>query len=119
MSGDDDEWAVDADGVDDSADQQDDQWDVDADSVGDSADEEDDEWRFSLEDLEDDDGTENGTPEGEDDEVGDNVFGTLQSATEELEPGSPSLENTAFVVLGIVLALLLFAQFILVILGGP
>lgn len=113
MSGDDDEWAVD-----------DNQFEEPADS--DESDET-DEWRFSLEDLEDDpesvspDDTrqEGDEPEAGGEDAGGNVFGSLQSAAEEVESGSPSPENVVFVVVGIVLALLLFAQFFLVIVGGP
>lgn len=113
MSGDDNEWAVDDEQFDDPGDV--DQSDGPADDVAveNGDDTADDEWRYSLEDIEDDD------EESEDDEEGaGNVFGSIQSATDELESGSPSLENVFFVVVGVVLALLLFAQFLLVIIGG-
>jgi len=109
MSGDDDEWTVDDEQFESSADREAAADEGTADTV-----EEDDEWRFSLSDLEDDEET----ADDEEDEVGGNVFGSLQGAAEELEAGSPSKENVFFVVVGIVLALLFFAQFVLVIVSG-
>lgn len=60
--------------------------------------EEDREWRFELEDLEDD-----GEVESE---------GIVGAADESVEPGSPTLEGTAFVLLGAVFAALALAGMI-------
>jgi ABC-type Na+ efflux pump permease subunit len=110
MSGDDDEWTVDDEQFESSAERE-----TAEDSSADTV-EEDDEWRFSLSDLEDD---EEAVSEADgEDEVGGNVFGSLQGAAEELEAGTPSKENAFFVVVGVVLALLFFAQFLLVIVSG-
>ena len=109
MSGDDDEWTVDDEQFESSAERE-----TAEDSSADTV-EEDDEWRFSLSDLEDDEET---SEESDEDEVGGNVFGSIQGAAEELEAGTPSKENAFFVVVGVVLALLFFAQFLLVIVSG-
>lgn len=47
--------------------------------------------------------------------VGGNVFGSAVSDTDTIEPGTPTLENTVFVVVGLVLASLVFFQFYLLI----
>jgi hypothetical protein len=67
---------------------------------------EDDEWRFSLEDLEDD------QPTGEGSDDGGNVAGDFLP-DEALEPGEIDLENAIFVGLGVVLAGLVFVAFLL------
>jgi len=76
------------------------------------ADDEDGGWKFELEDLPEDD------PEGDadDGETEEGEEGNVAGAVvleEPLEPGSPSLENTAFVLLGALCTVLLF----LVVLG--
>ena len=110
MSGDDDEWTVDDEQFESSAERE---TAEDSDTV-----EEDEEWRFSLSDLEDDEETGEDEESDEEDDVGGNVFGSIQGAAEELEAGTPSKENVFFVVVGVVLALLFFAQFLLVIVSG-
>ncbi|WP_254537274.1 DUF7312 domain-containing protein [Halomarina litorea] len=69
----------------------------------------DDQWRFGVDDL-----GEAGEGDGTDDgETGEGVLGSTDSRLPDPEPGSPSLENTAFVLLGsltvvAIIALLLF-----------
>ena len=60
-------------------------------------------------------------PSEDDDQsaVGGNVFGSMSSDTEVIEPGTPSRENILFVLLGIFLGLLVFAQFYLLVAGVP
>ena len=62
--------------------------------------EDDREWRFELEDLEDD-----GEGDGDDE-------GLVETVEESIEPGSPTLEGTAFVLLGAVFAALALAGMI-------
>jgi hypothetical protein len=66
---------------------------------------EDDEWKFSLEDLEDDgtDATDPGadeTGEGDGDGADDEEPGSFLGGDDDPEPGTPTLEGTAFVLLG-------------------
>jgi hypothetical protein len=71
-------------------------------------------WKFEIEDLPQDDG-EAAAGTDEDDDEGDeegNVAGSMV-LDQPLEPGSPSMENTAFVLLGALCTVLLF----LVVLG--
>jgi hypothetical protein len=70
-------------------------------------------WKFELEDLPDEDAPDEGTADGEaaGDEEG-NVAGSMV-VDQPLEPGSPSMENTVFVLLGALCTVLLF----LVVLG--
>ena len=70
-------------------------------AVGESA-ADDREWRFELEDLEDD---AEGAAESESE-------GLVGAADESVEPGSPTLEGTAFVLLGAVFAALALAGMI-------
>ncbi|AQL42180.1 hypothetical protein BV210_05395 [Halorientalis sp. IM1011] len=74
------------------------------------ADDEDGGWKFELEDLPGEDDPEGDADDGEGEEG--NVAGSMV-LEEPLEPGSPSLENTAFVLLGALCTVLLF----LVVLG--
>ncbi|MEF8883016.1 MAG: hypothetical protein V5A34_10900 [Halapricum sp.] len=62
------------------------------------------EWRYSLSDL--DEGDEQSA-------VGGNVFGSMDSDVEVVEPGEPDLENVLFVIVGALLALVFFLQFYL------
>jgi len=78
------------------------------------ADGDDDGWKFELEDLpgaDDEAGDgEAGVDEAEadaDDDSGGNVAGSI-GVDQELQPGSPSLENTAFVLLGALCTVLFF-----------
>jgi hypothetical protein len=70
-------------------------------------------WKFELEDLPEEDGDGSArTDEGEDedeDEDGEegNVAGSMV-LDQPLEPGSPSMENTAFVLLGALCTVLFF-----------
>lgn len=79
-------------------------------AADDTTDEDDGEWRYSLSDLD-------GDEEGQDDQsaVGGNVFGSFSSDTEIIEAGSPNLENTLFVIVGMLVALVFFVQFYLLI----
>ena len=63
--------------------------------------EDDDQWRFSLDDLEDEESTEG---EG-------NVAGSL-ATEEDIEAGDVGLENAVFVVVGVLLAMLVLAGFV-------
>jgi len=72
---------------------------------GDDAGGTDEEWRFAVEDLGDDD-------EEDQSAVGGNIFGSLGSDTDVIEAGSPDLENVLFVALGVVIALVVFLQFV-------
>ena len=86
---------------------------------------EDDEWRFSLDEVGPEAGDEGESAEhgadgagadggadadGDADEEGGNVAGSLLDLEEELEPGTPSLEGTAFVLLGALLAVLFLLE---------
>lgn len=73
-------------------------------------DDDDDSWRFSLEDIEERqaaDGDDDGTVEGEEPAEGGNVAGSLSGLDEELEPQSPSLEGSFFVLLGALVTVLI------------
>lgn len=64
-----------------------------------------DDWKYAVEDFEDDDGGADAT--NGDDAAGGratDVFGEASSGT--IEPGSPSFENTLFVLLGVAIAVL-------------
>lgn len=65
------------------------------------------EWRYSLSDLDD---TES---DDEQSAIGGNVFGSMESDVEVIEPGSPDLVNVLFVIVGVLLALVFFWQFYL------
>ena len=54
-----------------------------------------DDWKYAVEDFEDDDDTGEGRAT--------DVFG--ESGPSDLEPGSPSFENTLFVLVGVAIAL--------------
>jgi hypothetical protein len=56
------------------------------------------EWRFSLDDLEAREAEAEAAAEAQ------------RRRTEPIEPGSPSIENTAFVLLGVVLALFIISR---------
>lgn len=70
-------------------------------------------WKFELEDLPEDEGEAAAGPDSggdEDGEEGDeegNVAGSMV-LDQPLEPGSPSMENTAFVLLGALCTVLFF-----------
>lgn len=86
--------------------------------------EDEDEWRFSVDELPDDedepgDGYETDRAvktadssaegaDGEDDESGGNVAGQIGGLEETLEPGTPTLENAVFVLLGATATVLFF-----------
>ena len=66
-------------------------------------------WKFELDDLPEDEGDESARAdegEAEDGEEG-NVAGSMV-LDQPLEPGSPSMENTAFVLLGALCTVLFF-----------
>lgn len=60
----------------------------------------DDEWRFTLEDIEEREANAEAAAEAE------------RRRAEPIEPGNPSLENTAFVLLGVVLALFILSRLV-------
>lgn len=70
-----------------------------------------DDWKYAVEDFEDDESGGDGPPmdaNGSDaDGRATDVFGERSSGT--IEPGSPSLENALFVVLGVAVALVVLA----------
>ncbi|MEF8784271.1 MAG: hypothetical protein V5A39_04460 [Haloarculaceae archaeon] len=66
----------------------------------------DDGWRFSLEDIEERDGSDQ-----EDDEEGGNVAGSFSPA-DEIESGDIDLENALFVLFGVAIAVAGFAGFV-------
>lgn len=57
-----------------------------------------DEWKYEIEDVEDED-----TADADDGQATD-VFG--ERSSRDIEPGSPTFENTLFVLVGIALTLL-------------
>jgi hypothetical protein len=69
-----------------------------------------DDWKYAVEDFEDDDedgeapAASDGTSLESADGQATDVFG--EAGTTDIEPGSPSLENTLFVCLGVAVALL-------------
>ncbi|WP_136717960.1 DUF7312 domain-containing protein [Halorientalis salina] len=78
-------------------------------------------WRYSVDDFPDDDTAEStpetsstadessdGTDPEADDESNGNVAGHIGGVDDELVPGTPTLENAAFVALGAVATVLFF-----------
>ena len=61
-----------------------------------------DDWKYAVEDFEnaEDDAAEDDSTDGQ----ATDVFGDA-SAREDIEPGSPTLENTLFVLLGVAIAM--------------
>lgn len=70
------------------------------------ADTDDDQWRFSLSDLPDEDESESDNGSESDGAGSGNIAGQMVGPDEDLEPGTPSLENSFFVLLGALVTLL-------------
>lgn len=60
----------------------------------------DEEWQFTLEDIEEREASAEASAEAE------------RRRSEPIEPGTPSLENTAFVLLGVALALFILSRLV-------
>ncbi|WP_049902512.1 DUF7312 domain-containing protein [Halococcus agarilyticus] len=70
-----------------------------------------DDWKYAVEDFEESDEDGGGAPETEGESGTDQVDGQAtdvfgEAGATDIEPGSPSLENTLFVCLGVAVALL-------------
>lgn len=62
-----------------------------------------DDWKYDIEEFEDDD-SDTATAEDSDDGRATAIFG--ENTSRDIEPGSPTFENTLFVLVGIALTLL-------------
>ena len=85
------------------------------------AEDEEEEWRFSIEDVGSAETAANPPEEGQEEEHLDaeDLPGVPESPEERppLEPGTPSLENTLFVLLGVFLTLFMIVR-VMTLLGG-
>jgi hypothetical protein len=88
------------------------------------AEDEEEEWRFSIEDVGSAETAADPPEEGQEEEHSDaedlpGVPGVPESPEERppLEPGSPSIENTLFVLLGVFLTLFMIVR-VITLLGG-
>ena len=85
------------------------------------AEDENGEWRFAVEDVGSAETDEDASEEGQNEDRSDaeDLPGVPESQAERppLEPGSPSLENTLFVLLGVFLTLFMIVR-VMTLLGG-